>query len=203
MIADFSDDLELEDVELPPIKAPEIDTSNLDKYEQRLEEFVDNYNAEQAELAHLNGMLEQSIVSAMGNGLQAITDLMFGLEGADAKSARAAFIAPFGDFAKQMGAMIMSYGISMDAFKKAFTNPYVAIAAGAGLMAIGAAISSGAQRLSQGSLGGGATSSYSGGSYGTNPELNYESTLTVEVVGRLSGSDIILAGQNQQNKWNR
>ena len=91
----------------------------------------------------------------------------------------------------------------MDAFKNAFPNPYVAIAAGAGLMAIGAAISSGAQRLSQGSLGGGTSSYTGGGSYGSNPELNYESTLTVEVVGRLSGSDIILAGQKTQNKWNR
>lgn len=147
--------------------------------------------------------LEDTLIDSMAGGLQAITDMMMGLQGADAKGVLAAFMAPFGNFAKQMGAMILSYGISMDAFKKAFANPYVAIAAGAGLMAIGAAISSGAQKLSQGSLGGGATSSYSGGSYGTNPELNYESTLTVEVVGRLSGSDIILAGQNQQNKWNR
>jgi hypothetical protein len=148
--------------------------------------------------------LEDTIIQSMSNGLQAITDMMMGIQGADASSVLAAFIAPFGDFAKNMGAMIMSYGISMDAFQKAFTNPYVAIAAGAGLMAIGAAITSGAQRLSQGSLGGGATSSYTGGgSYGANPELNYSSTLTVEVVGRVSGSDIILAGQNQQNKWNR
>lgn len=147
--------------------------------------------------------LEDTLIDSMAGGLQAITDMMMGLQGADAKGVLAAFMAPFGNFAKQMGAMILSYGISMDAFKKAFANPYVAIAAGAGLIAIGSAISSGAQRLSQGSLGGGATSSYSGGSYGTNPELNYESTLTVEVVGRLSGSDIILAGQNQQNKWNR
>lgn len=147
--------------------------------------------------------LEDTIIQSMGNGLQAITDMMMGIQGADAKSVLAAFIAPFGDMAKNMGAMIMSYGLSMEAFKNAFAVPEVAIAAGAGLMAIGAAISSGAQRLSQGSLGGGATSSYSGGSYGTNPELNYESTLTVEVVGRLSGSDIVLSGQKTQNKWNR
>lgn len=147
--------------------------------------------------------LEDTIIQSMSNGLQAITDMMMGIQGADASSVLAAFMAPFGNFAKQMGAMIMSYGISMEAFKKAFTNPYVAIAAGAGLMAIGAAITSGAQRLSQGSLGGGTSSYTGGGSYGSNPDLNYESTLTVEVVGRLSGSDIILAGSNQQNKWNR
>lgn len=148
--------------------------------------------------------LEDTLIQSMSNGLQAITDMMMGIQGADASSVLAAFMAPFGNFAKQMGAMIMSYGISMDAMKKALPNPYLAIAAGAGLMAIGAAITSGAQRLSQGSLGGGATSSYTGGgSYGANPDLNYESTLTVEVVGRISGSDILLAGQNQQNKWNR
>lgn len=147
--------------------------------------------------------LEDTIIQSMSNGLQAITDMMMGIQGADASSVLAALMAPFGNFAKQMGAMILSYGLSMDAFKKAFGNPYVAIAAGAGLMAIGAAISSGAQRLSQGSLGGGTSSYTGGGSYGSNPELNYESTLTVEVVGRLSGSDIVLAGQKTQNKWNR
>lgn len=147
--------------------------------------------------------MEDTIIQSMANGLQAITDMMFGLQDADAGAVLAAFIAPFGDMAKNMGAMIMSYGISMDAFKKAFTNPYVAIAAGAGLMAIGAAISSGAQKLSQGSLSGGTSASYGGSSYGSPEIQNYESTLTVEVVGRISGSDIILAGQNQQNKWNR
>lgn len=147
--------------------------------------------------------LEDTIIQSMSNGLQAITDMMMGIQGADASSVLAAFMAPFGNFAKQMGAMIMSFGISMDAFKNAFPNPYVAIAAGAGLMAIGAAITSGAQRLSQGSLGGGTSSYTGGGSYGSNPELNYESTLTVEVVGRLSGSDIVLSGQKTQNKWNR
>ena len=149
-------------------------------------------------------MLEDTLISSLGNGLQAITDMMFGLEGADMKGVLAAFIAPFGEMAKNMGSMIMSYGLSMEAFKKAFANPYVAIAAGAGLMAIGAAISSGAQRIAGGSMGASYGASYSGsGSYGSTELQNYESTLTVYVEGRVSGSDILLAGQNQQNKWNR
>lgn len=197
------DDWEMEPIFDPVVDGPEIDLSGLDRAEAKIDSFLAKWEEQQAQIAELNGMFEDALISSMSNGLQAITDMMMGIQGADAKSVLAAFIAPFGDMAKNMGAMILSYGISMDAFKKAFANPYVAIAAGAGLIAIGSAISSGAQRLSQGSLGGGATSSYSGGSYGTNPELNYESTLTVEVVGRLSGSDIILAGQNQQNKWNR
>jgi hypothetical protein len=92
----------------------------------------------------------------------------------------------------------------MDAFKKAFAVPQAAIAAGAGLMAIGAAITSGARRISEGNLsaGGATNASYNGSSVGNNVQ-NYESTLTVEVVGKVSGSDIILASRNQQNKWNR
>lgn len=174
----------------------------LDQYAQIGQEAVDK-QAEWISIMQEGAMmLEETLISSLGNGLQAITDLMFGLDGASAKNILAAFMAPFGDFAKQMGSMIMSYGISMEAFKKAFSNPYVAIAAGAGLMAIGAAISSGAQKLSTGSLSGSPTSSYGSSSY--NNELNnYESTLTVYVEGRISGSDIIIAGTNQQNKWDR
>ena len=147
--------------------------------------------------------MRDTLVSSMANGLQAITDMMVGLGSADSKSMFTTFMAPFGNFAKQMGAMIMSFGFSMEAFKNAFAVPGVAIAAGAGLMAIGAAISSGAQKLSQGSLSGGASTAYTGGSPSGADVASYESTLTVEVVGKLSGSDILLAGQKTQNKWNR
>ena len=40
-----------------------------------------------------------------------------------------------------MGALILSYGIAMDAFKKAFKDPWVAIGAGIALMALGGAVS--------------------------------------------------------------
>lgn len=205
MISDFSDDLELEEVELPPIKAPEIDTSSLDKYDERIKKFLDDYNETQMELAQLNGMLEASIVSAMGNGLQALTDLMFGLEGADASQVLAGILSPFADTMTQLGEMLIAEGIAISAFKKALTDldPAIAIGAGVALLALGAALKSGIKSLAGGGAGAGTSSYTGGGSYGSNPELNYESTLTVEVVGRLSGSDIILAGQKTQNKWNR
>ena len=203
LLDDFADDLDIEDALDVDLKMPEIDTSSLDKYEKDVDDFIANWQEQQAQISQLNGMLEDSLISSMSNGLQAITDMMMGIKDANASSVLAAFIAPFGDMAKNMGAMIMSYGISMEAFKKAFTNPYVAIAAGAGLMAIGAAISSGAQKLSQGSLSGGASTAYTGGSPSGADVASYESTLTVEVVGKLSGSDILLAGQKTQNKWNR
>lgn len=185
--------------EFSEIEDLDIDMSDIDN---EIKAFLESWQQDVEQVATLNQMLEDSFVQSMSNGLQALTDMMMGIEGADASAVLAAFIAPFGDMAKNMGAMIMSYGLSMEAFKKAFANPYVAIAAGAGLMAIGAAISSGARRISQGQMtGGGSSASY--GSAGSSPALNYESTLTVEVVGKISGNDIVLSGKKTNDKNRR
>ena len=191
-------DEELIEVDL---EIPEIDTTNLDKGLQDIQDKADKYREELEKIASYNDMLEDAVVAATSNAMQALTDMMFGLEEADMKNVLAAFLAPFGDTMKQMGSMIMSEGIAMAAFQKSFSNPYAAIAAGAALIAVGSAVSSGLQRLTANPTGGGSTAS-SGGATSSTP-MNYESTLTVEVVGKISGSDIILASKSQQNKWNR
>jgi hypothetical protein len=139
----------------------------------------------------------------MQNGIQALTDAMFQIEGADWKSVLAAFIAPLGDTMKQMGAMIMAEGIAMSAFKKSLTNPAAAIAAGAALMAIGAVVSSGLQRLISGAGNGGGSAMSYGSSSGGAAALNYESTLTVEVTGKISGNDIVLSGKKTNDRNSR
>ena len=195
IIANIED--EIEDTE---IEFPEIDLSALEAADEKLAAFVENWRAEQEKLAQYNAMLEDAIVSAMSNGLQAITDLMAGLEGADGKQVMAAFIAPFADTMKQIGAMIMSEGIAMTAFKKSFTNPAAAIAAGAALMAIGAAVSSGLQALTANPTGG---TGYSSGASASAGVQNYESEMTIYVEGKISGSDIVLAGSKTLNNWRR
>ena len=140
----------------------------------------------------------------MANGMQALMDLAAGVEGVNMKDALAAFIAPLGDTMKQMGAMIMAEGLAMEAFKKSFSNPYAAIAAGAALMAVGSAVSAGLQRLTANPMSGGSGSSYGGsGSYGSSELTNYEHTLNIEVSGRISGSDIVISGNKTNDKWNR
>ena len=126
---------------------------------------------------------------------------MFGVGEADMKQVLAAFLAPFGDTMKQMGSMIMAEGIAMEAFKKSFTNPVTAIAAGAALMAIGSAVSSGLQALTANPTGGG-TTAYAGSSTMNSPH-NYESTLTVEVQGKISGNDIVISGKKTTASKNR
>lgn len=177
----------------------EIDLTDVDN---DINAFLDSWQADVNKVANLNYMLSDSLVASMSNGLQALTDMMFGLENADMKNVLAAFIAPFGDTMKQMGSMIMAEGVAMKAFKESFTAPEAAIAAGAALMAIGSLVSSGLQKLTANPTGGGSSASY-GSSYNSAQTMNYENTLTVEVVGKISGSDIVLSGNKTTNNWNR
>lgn len=197
-LEELEDELIELDLEIPPI-----DTSNLDKALAEIQTNAEKYREELAIVDQSASMFSSAIQSAMGDGLQSITDMMFGLENANMSNVVSALLMPFGNMAKQMGALIMSYGLSMDAFKKAFAVPQAAIAAGAGLMAIGAAITSGARRISEGNLStGGTSSSYGGNSVGSAAQ-NYESTLTVEVVGKISGNDINIVGKKAANSRNR
>lgn len=186
------------ELEIPPIKTDVLDASLEEVYA-----IAEEYQRQLDQVAQLNQMAMSGMVSAVSNGIQAMTDAMFQIEGADWRSVLAAFIAPLGDTMKQMGELIIAEGVAMAAFKKSFTNPYAAIAAGTALVAVGAMVSSGLQRLiSNPGAGSGSAMSYSSGgsSSGT---LNYESTLTVEVVGKISGNDIVLSGQKTMNQLGR
>ena len=195
-IEDAFNDMELE--------VPEINTDVLNA---SIDEILAAAERGQHELDFVQAMADtalNSIVSSMQNGIQALTDAMFQIEGADWKSVLAAFIAPLGDTMKQMGAMIMAEGIAMSAFKDSFKYPEAAIAAGAALIAVGSMVSSGLQRLISGAgNGGGSAMSYGSSSSGGAAALNYESTLTVEVTGRISGNDIVLSGKKTNDKNSR
>lgn len=198
LIDSVEDDLkQIEDIEL---EAPEIDLSAFDAAEERLAQFVDQWRAEQEKLAQYNQMIEDSIISSMGNGLQAITDMMFGLEGADMRGVLAAFIAPFGDMMKNLGALIMEGGIAASALKNLIKDPTVAIAAGAALMALGSMVSSGVQRMVSTGSGSGSVATTGASSAETE---TIKTELTVYVEGKISGKDIILAGNNTRNSWRR
>jgi hypothetical protein len=182
----------LKDVE---IKTPPIDTSSLDRAEQELKDFTNAWSEEQAKIAQLNTMLSDSIVQATTAGMQAFADMLFGLEGADASAILGALMQPFADTAGQLGGMLLAQGIAVEAFKTSLDSLQgaPAIAAGLSLIAISAAMKSGIKALAKGGGNAGSTASYGGSSYSGGAAQNYESTLTVNVVGTISGSDIALS----------
>ena len=183
------------------IGVDEVDMSEVDAY---IEQFANDWNEKCLEIKELNDMLEQSFIESFSGATQALTDALFGIEGAGIEQVMAALLQPFARAATQLGEMLIAQGIGIAAFKESLKTlqPAVAIAAGSALVALGAALSSGIQALA----GGGASStsasvSAAGASAGT--VESYEQDITIHVVGEISGDKIILAGQKTLNKWSR
>lgn len=188
------------------IEIPEIDLSALDIADATIQEFIGNFQAELEEIAALNQMLSDSIASSISGGVQAFTEMLFDLDNADPSQILAAMMQPFAQTAIQLGEMLIAQGVAVEAFKGSLKSLQggAAIAAGAALVAIGSAMSAGIKALAGGGASGTTSAStYDSGSYSSDGYDTYESNIVVEVVGKISGSDILIAGSKQQNKWNR
>nr|DAO38287.1 MAG TPA: hypothetical protein [Caudoviricetes sp.] len=151
----------------------------------------------------LNNMLSDSIASSISDSTQAFSDMLFGLDDADASAVLGALLQPFANMAKQLGEMLIVEGMGIAAFKESMKslNPAVAIAAGAALVALGAALSSGIQAL--GKSGGSSAMSSSTGSSASTTNENISTEMTVYVKGKISGKDILLSGDNARSYYGR
>lgn len=198
-ITDFEAEIE-DDFRIEPINWDAI----LGDYEAPLDEFVEKWEKTQEEIAQLNGMIEAAIVSAASNGMQALTDMIVGIEGADASSVLRALMEPFANTAIQLGEMLLAQGIAVEAFKASLESLQgaPAIAAGLTLIALGSAMRTGIQALASGGGASTATTSAAGTTSAGSVET-YEQEITVHVVGEISGDKIVLSGQKTLNKWSR
>jgi hypothetical protein len=148
-------------------------------------------------------MLEDGMVQATVGGMQAFTDMLMGIEGADASDILAALLQPFAQTATQLGSLLLAEGIGIKAFKESLKtlNPAVAIGAGVALIALGAALGSAIQALGGGSAGSASHGGYNSASSASSQ--SYSPELTIKIQGKLKGSDIVLSEQNTKDKWNR
>ena len=151
----------------------------------------------------LNNMLSDSIASSISDSTQAFSDMLFGLDDADASAVLGALLQPFANMAKQLGEMLIVEGMGLAAFKESMKslNPAVAIAAGAALVALGAALSSGIQTL--GRSGASSAMSSSTGSSASTTNENISTEMTVYVKGKISGKDILISGDNARSYYGR
>lgn len=178
------------------MQAPQIFTDEwLNSQMAKGEEFMAWYMDMIDRNTQMNQMFENSIIQATSGGLEAFTDMLAGIDGADASGILSALMQPFANTAAQLGSMLLAEGIAVEAFYKSLASLQggPAIAAGLALLAVSAAMKTGIKALSK---GGGSSSAgaggYNSGSAGTSVG-NYESTLTVNVVGTISGNDIALS----------
>lgn len=151
-----------------------------------------------------NKMLSDAIVSSISDSTQAFSDMLFGLDDADASAVLGALLQPFANMAKQLGEMLIAEGMGIAAFKESMTslNPALPLAAGAALIALSAALSSGIQALGR-SGGSSAMSSSTGSSASTTTDSNLSTEMTIYVKGKLSGKDIVISGDNARNYYGR
>lgn len=116
---------------------------------------------------------------------------------------KSAALSAFGDMAIAVGKIAISAGVASEGIKAALKldNPYVAIAAGAALIALGTAVKSSLSAVANGdysAAGGGYTSGYSSGSSSNNWEAR---EVNVNVTGTLvADGDQLKAALNSANK---
>lgn len=197
---DAIDILEDLDITIPPI-----DLSALDAAEEKLKQFTAEWEKDQEQIKMLNDALSSAIASSIAGGVETFVGLLTDLDNADASQVLSALMQPFADTAMQLGSMLILQGVAVEAFNTSLASLQggPAIAAGIALVAIGSAMKAGIKALSKGGGSSASTASTYGGDTGSQSYETYESVITVEVVGKISGSDILIAGSNQQKKWNR
>lgn len=178
--------------------------SALDLADEAAQTALDNLRASQEKAAELNNSFSEAIAAGLSDSAQAFTDMLFNLEGADSSAVLGALLQPFANMSKQLGEMLIIEGLGIKAFKESMKtlNPYVAIAAGAALIALGATISSGIKAL--GSSGGSsAMSSGSSATSNANSDTTISTEMTIYVKGKISGKDILISGDNAKKYYGR
>jgi len=151
---------------------------------------------------------KEAVVSGFSDGVQELTDQLFGLSEVNGGAIFAALLGPLADMAIKEGELVMMQGIAIEAIKSALDslNGPAAIAAGAALIAVGAAVKSGLSSLANtGGRTAGSTATsgaYAGGSSAAQVQ-EISSELTVYVKGEISGDAIVLSGERTINEWSR
>ena len=189
--------------ELENIEPVEIDPVLLE-VDPKIEDFYKTLKEQFDKAEELTRQFNASVVSGISDGCQEITDQLLGVKDINVGAIFQALIGPLADLAIKQGEILVAEGIGVEACKKALEslNGYAAIAAGVALITVGAAAKSGLSALAKGGTSTTTTSGY-GGSAGSASTQNLETEMTIHVEGRISGSDIVLAGQKTVNAWNR
>lgn len=146
-----------------------------------------------------------AVVAGFSDGCQEIMDQLTGVSEINGGAIMKALLEPLADLAIKEGEILMAAGLGVEAVKKALEslNGYAAIAAGAALIAVGAAAKAGLKALAQNGSATTAASTYGAGSSSMGGVQGLETELTITVEGRISGSDIVLSGQRTLNNWSR
>jgi len=162
--------------------------------------FNDKLQEETDRGAMIADQFGRAVADSISGSMKVIFDALMSGENIDASSLVKALVTPFADMAVQVGELLVATGVSALAMKAIGTvgGGIGAIAAGAALIALGTAAQASLSNIGGnfGSKGGGGANDYNYSGGGSLSSVGSAPPLQVEIVGRLSGQDIVLAGDN-------
>lgn len=167
---------------------------------------IQQFKEQAAEVDQVANSIHQTITNTMVSSFQALADGLAGISDMNAGQAIASLLKPLADMAITAGTIIMTTGKAIESLKAALSGFFGvgAIAAGAILVGIGVAARAGLSAIASSGGNSGSSSyspntSFSGGSSysGASSQYGYASyraqSVDVNVTGRISGQDIVLA----------
>lgn len=152
-----------------------------------------------------NKALNEAIVGGISDSFQYLANCVAGLDEMSGAGMMNALLSPLAEAAIKMGEIMVSAGLASEAFKSMLTNPYTAIAAGAALIAVGAAAKAGLQAAVNSATGTSYVASSvasSGYSDNNSSDRSWEREMTLHVTGTLQadGSKLVAVLNNEANR---
>lgn len=152
-----------------------------------------------------NKTLNDAIVGGISDSFQYLANCVAGLDEISGAGMMNALLSPLAEAAIKMGEIMVSAGLASEAFKSMLTNPYMAIAAGAALIAVGAAAKAGLQAAVNSATGTSYVASSvasSGYSNNSSNDRSWEREMTLHVTGTLQadGSKLVAVLNNEANR---
>lgn len=152
-----------------------------------------------------NKALNDAIVGGISDSFQYLANCVAGLDEISGAGMMNALLSPLAEAAIKMGEIMVSAGLASEAFKSMLTNPFTAIAAGAALIAVGAAAKAGLQAAVNSATGTSYVASSvasSGYSNNSSNDRSWEREMTLHVTGTLQadGSKLVAVLNNEANR---
>ncbi len=196
-------------IKLPGLSGSEISIPAKLKVDADFSALNSKFNDVKANLNNITIDLSSIVSSAISDMVNATVNSI-GAGESIVKTVGAALLGALGGIMVQLGTMALMVGFGVEQIKKSLLtlNGAVAIAAGVGLIALGAAFSYGASRLgkSMGSSSSGGNTSYSSGinsSNGNFPRGAYYNNDKQVVEVKIKGNNLVGAVNINQNRNNR
>jgi len=179
----------------------------LDAATESIQEHYEMLNQQREQWAELMEGFRDAIVDGFADACEELMNQLMGLKDFNPGAVVQSLLTPLAEMAEKAGAIIMAEGLATLAAKSALetfgATGWGAVAAGAALIAAGAAAKAGLAALAKGGSSGASATTYGGSGGGGTTTQDIQTELTITVEGRISGGDIVLAGQKTLNSWNR